>query len=479
MFDPFVSDRRGEMTAVEQIARERKRWKRKNRYYHDDLLKLISFVVPPDSSVIEVGCGIGDLLARLKPARGLGIDSNPVIVEAAKKDYPGLEFAVDDIESLKTDERFDYVIMPNLVGFLRYVSLAFRNLRKLTTPRIRVVIISFSNLWEPILRAGERLGLKMPEGEQNWMSLNDIENMLYLNGYEVVRRGMSLLLPIYIPGLSWFINTIIARLPFFRSFCLTQYVVAKEIVMTDDAEKGTYSTSVIIPTKDEAGNIDGLIERTPEIGKHTELIFVDGNSTDGTVKKIQEAITRYRGVKDITFISQGEGRGKADAIRRGFSAATGDILLILDADLTTPPEELPKFYEAIANGRGEFINGSRLVYPMEKQAMRTLNKYGNKFFSRAFTWLLDQRLKDTLCGTKVLFRRDYEKIAANRHVFGDFDPFGDFDLLFGAAKLCLKIVEVPVRYRNRTYGETKIHRFLHGWLLVKMCLFAARKLKFR
>jgi SAM-dependent methyltransferase len=479
MVNLSVSDRRDEMTAVEQITLERKRWKRKNRYYHDDLFKLISFVVPPDSSVIEVGCGIGDLLARLKPARGLGIDSNPLLVEVAKKDFPGLEFSVDDIESLKTDEKFDYVIMSNRVGLLHDVSLAFRNLRKLTTPRTRVVIISFSNLWEPILRAGERLGLKMPEGEQNWMSLNDIENMLYLNGYEVVRRGMSLLLPIYIPGFSWFINTIIARLPYFRSLCLTQYIVAKEIVMTDDAQKGTYSTSVIIPTKDEAGNIDGLIERTPVMGRHTEFIFVDGNSTDGTVQKIQKAIERYSGIKDIKLIHQGDGRGKGDAVRRGFSAATGDILLILDADLTTPPEELPKFYEAIANGRGELISGSRLVYPMEKQAMRTLNKYGNKFFSRAFTWLLDQRLKDTLCGTKVLFRRDYEKIAANRHVFGDFDPFGDFDLLFGAAKLCLKIVEVPVRYRNRTYGETKIHRFLHGWLLVKMCLFAARKLKFR
>lgn len=479
MTDASCSDAERGMTSAAQIALERRRWKRKNRYYHDDLFRVISFIVPPGSSVIEVGCGIGDLLARLRPARGVGIDLNPALTEAAKVDYPDLEFALDDIESLKVDEKFDYVILSNLVGSLRDVSIAFKNLRALTTPRSRVVITTFSHLWEPILRAGERLGLKMPEGEQNWMSLNDIENMLYLNGYEVVKRGMSLLLPVNIPGLSWFVNTIIARLPFFRSLCLTQYIVAKEIVMTDTAEKRTYSCSVIIPTKDEAGNIDGLIERTPEMGKHMELIFVDGSSTDGTVEKIREATERHRGIKPIRLIHQGDGRGKGDAVRRGFAAATGDILLILDADLTTPPEDLPKFYEAIANGRGEFINGSRLVYPMEKQAMRTLNKYGNKFFSRAFTWLLDQRLKDTLCGTKALFRRDYEKIAANRHAFGDFDPFGDFDLLFGAAKLCLKIVEVPVRYRDRTYGETKIRRFLHGWLLLKMCVFAARKLKFR
>ncbi|MBI3781590.1 MAG: glycosyltransferase, partial [candidate division NC10 bacterium] len=369
------------ITEPDQSARERKRWKHKNRSYHDDLFKVIIFVVPPGSSVIEVGCGIGDLLARLRPSRGLGIDPNPSMIEAAKADYPELEFAVDDIESLKADKTFDYVIMSNVVGSLHDVSLAFKNLRKLTTPRTRVIITSFSHLWEPILKAGERLGLKMAEGEQNWMSLDDIENMLYLNGYEVVKRGMSLLLPVNIPGLSWLVNTFIARLPFFRSLCLTQYVVAKEIVMTDDAEKRTYSTSVIIPTRDEAGNIEALLERTPEMGRHIELIFVDGNSTDGTIEKIHEAVERYTGVKDIEFIPQREGRGKADAVRRGFAAASGDILLILDADLTTPPEDLQKFYEAIANGRGEFINGSRLVYPMERQAMRTLNKYGNKFFS--------------------------------------------------------------------------------------------------
>jgi glycosyltransferase involved in cell wall biosynthesis len=234
---------------------------------------------------------------------------------------------------------------------------------------------------------------------------------------------------------------------------------------------------VIVPCRNEAGNIAQILERTPTLGRGTELIFVDGRSTDGTVERIQEAMARYQGPHTIRLLHQGEGVGKGDAVRKGFEAATGEVLLILDADVTVDPEALPKFYDAIADGHGEFINGSRLVYPMEQQAMRVLNLVGNKFFSLVFTWLLEQRLRDTLCGTKALLRRDYVKIKAGREYFGDFDPFGDFDLLFGAAKQNLKIVEVPVRYRDRIYGETKISRFQHGLLLLRMCWIAYKRFK--
>ena len=175
---------------------------------------------------------------------------------------------------------------------------------------------------------------------------------------------------------------------------------------------------------------------------------------------------------------QQSGRGKGDAVRKGFAEARNDVLVILDADISVPPEEVPQFVRALECGHGEFINGSRMVYPMDKRAMRFLNLLANKFFGYAFTFLLGQRFRDTLCGTKVISRRDYERLAANRSYFGDFDPFGDFDLLFGAARLNLKIVDIPVHYKERIYGETNISRFSHGWLLLKMCAFAARKIKF-
>ncbi len=312
----------------------------------------------------------------------------------------------------------------------------------------------------------------MPSPIENWLSFEDLNNLLQLSGFAVVRRGEELLLPVYIPLISNLVNRFIARLPLIRRLCLVQYIIAKP-VQRAVAER---TVSVIIPARNEKGNIENAVRRMPQLGKHTEIIFVEGGSVDGTRDEIERVIRQYP-EKDIACTAQ-DGIGKGDAVRKGFGIAQGEALMILDADLTVAPEELPKFYAAISSGRGEFINGSRLVYPMEYQAMRILNLAGNKFFGAMFSWVLGQRIKDTLCGTKVLLKKDYEQIVENRGYFGDFDPFGDFDLLFGAAKLGLRIVDLPIHYRARTYGDTNIRRWKHGWLLLKMTLFAMVKIKF-
>lgn len=236
------------------------------------------------------------------------------------------------------------------------------------------------------------------------------------------------------------------------------------------------SVSVIVPARNEVGNIRPLFERLPRMGSRTELVLVEGGSTDGTPEEIERCRAAFPDLPCLHLKQAGKGKG--DAMRLGFARATGDILMILDSDLTVTPEDLPRFYEVLAEGRGRFVNGVRLVYPMEGEAMRFLNFLANKFFSLAFSWLLSQPIKDTLCGTKALWRWDERAIAAGRAYFGDFDPFGDFDLLFGAAKRNLKIVEIPIRYRDRSYGTTKIDRWTHGWLLLQMVVFAARRLKF-
>jgi len=315
----------------------------------------------------------------------------------------------------------------------------------------------------------------MPEHRQNWLDRGDIENLLDVTGFDVVREGRKFLMPRYIPLLSGLLNKYIANLPLFNRLGLCTFIVARSMQANKSVDLP--SVSVIVPARNEKGNIETIVQRLPAMGSHTELIFVEGNSTDDTWSEIQRVTAEYTPEYDIKCVQQ-EGKGKGDAVRKGFGMATGDILMILDADMTVPPEDLPKFYEAIANGKGEYINGTRLVYPMEKEAMRTLNLIGNKFFSIAFSWLLNQRIKDTLCGTKVLTRANYQRLSANRAYFGDFDPFGDFDLIFGSAKLNLKFVEIPIRYRARTYGETNISRFKHGWLLLKMTFFALNKIKF-
>jgi SAM-dependent methyltransferase len=456
-------------------AAESDRWKAKNRYYYESIERIVRFHVPPGASVLEIGCGTGDLLHALAPRRGVGVDLSPKMVAIARAKYPDLTFLAGDAEALPLSGNFDYVILSDLIGYLGDVQRAFEELLKICHSRTRVIITYYNYLWEPLLRLGEQLGMKRPQPDQNWLTLGDIQNLLSLANFQTIQKGYKLLLPVRIPLISGLCNRVLSNLPLLRKLSLVELIIARPAPLP--VPEDSLSCSVIVPARNERGNIEGAVARTPKMGRHTELIFVEGNSSDGTDGEIERVIAANPG-RDIKLVRQGNGAGKGDAVRKGFAAATGDVLMILDADLTMPPEDLPKFLRALASGRGEFINGSRLVYPMEKQAMRFLNTLGNKFFSLAFTWLLDQPFKDTLCGTKILYRKDYERIAEGRSYFGEFDPFGDFDLIFGAAKLDLKIVEVPIRYRERTYGTTQISRFRHGWLLLRMCLFALRRIKF-
>ncbi len=408
------------------------------------------------------------------------MDLSPRHVELARARHPQLRFAVADAETLDAPEvagrTFDFVVLSDTVGALSDVSAAFRALRRVCHPGTRVIVTYYNFLWEGVLGLAQKLGLKMPVPAQNWLGMDDLANLLELNHFEVIRKGMAQLLPIGVPFVAPLLNRYFAPLPGVRHLALTEFFVARLANGGAPISAKDYTCTVVVPCKNEQGNIDDIVARTPEMGKGTEIIFVDGNSSDGTVEAIERhlaARTRPR----MKLIHQGDGRGQGDAVRKGFAAATGDVLFILDADLTVAPEDLPKFYAAIAEGRGEFINGSRLAYPMEGQAMRFLNMVGNKAFGLALTGILQQRLKDTLCGTKVLLRKDYERIARARGFFGEFDPFGDFDLIFGAAKQNLRIVELPVRYRARTYGETKISRWRNGATLLRMTALAYRKFK--
>jgi SAM-dependent methyltransferase len=457
------------------LASERDRWQKKASYYYAQQYRYYQFLIPESSKVLELGCGLGDLLAAVKPSRGVGVDFSEKMIERANQRHihqPNLEFIHADLDILSLDETFDVIIICDTIGHLVDVETALKSLRKYCTSKTRIIISYYNFLWEPILRLAEVLHLKMPQLQMNWLSSDDIANLLNLADYEVIKRENRFLAPKNIPIFSDLCNRYLATLPIINSLCLSTYLVAKPHTVSPQAAP---STTIVIPCRNEKGNIESAVQRLPQLGGHQEIIFVDGHSTDGTVEEINRVIVAYPN-KTIRLLLQ-EGKGKGDAVRKGFTAATNDILMILDADLTVPPEDLPKFYQAIASGKGEFINGCRLVYPMESNAMRFLNLLGNQFFSSVFSWLLNQPIKDTLCGTKVMYREDYLRLAANRHYFGEFDPFGDFDLLLGAYKLNLRILEVPIRYRERIYGTTNIQRFKHGWLLLRMVIFAFRKLK--
>lgn len=455
---------------------QREKWIRKNAYYYKCLTTYLKFMIPEGSSVLEIGSGTGFLLEKLKPSRGVGIDVSPEMISYAKEHRGQYSHYLMDAEDISLNESFDYVLISDTVGSFIDVQNVFEQVQKVCNAETRLIITSTNFIWRPVLNLAENLGLKMPQQRQNWLDIGDITNLLELADFDVIDNYKKTIFPKYIPLLSTFLNKYIGNLPLFNALGLITCLVARSKKhITKPAEETT--VSVVIPARNEKGNIEALIRRTPKMGKHTEIIFVEGNSTDDTWAEIQRLGAYYKEFYDIKWIQQ-DGKGKGDAVRKGYSIATGDVLMILDADMTVAPEELPKFFNAIASGKGEYINGTRLVYPMEDQAMRFLNLLGNKFFSMAFSWLLGQNLKDTLCGTKVMTRENYLKLAANRSYFGEFDPFGDFDLIFGSAKLNLKFIEVPIRYKARTYGETNISRFKHGWLLLKMTFFALNKIKF-
>ncbi|HZT87359.1 MAG TPA: bifunctional class I SAM-dependent methyltransferase/glycosyltransferase family 2 protein [Stellaceae bacterium] len=461
----------------QRMARSRERWIARTAFFHDEDLRYLRFLIPENSRVLELGCGTGHLLAALKPSLGVGVDFSEAMIDEARKRHPdaNLSFLLGDIEdpdlvrSLRGP--FDAILIVDTLGSLEDCQAMLERLHALCGRRTRLIVVHFSHLWHPLLKLAEMLRLRMPQLPQNVLSPDDVAAIVALADFEPVKSEKRLLSPVRALGFGRLINRFVAPLPVLGSLCLRHYSVFRSAYGSEPIT----SASVIVPARNERGNIEDAVRRIPRFADDLEIIFVEGHSRDGTWDEILRVGGKYPQY-DIKALRQ-PGKGKADAVFAGFDAARGDVLMVLDADLTMPPEQLPKFWHVLRSGRGEFVNGSRLVYPMEDGAMRYLNLIANRIFSILFTWLLGERLTDTLCGTKALRRSDYLRLKRDRAYFGDFDPFGDFDLIFGAVKLNLKIVEVPIRYSSRTYGETQISRFRHGAMLLRMLWFAFRRIK--
>lgn len=481
---PLNPDSSGQFTEVKQhFEKSVKPLSGMARAYRRLLARYYNLLIPEDSSVLEVGCGTGELLKHLTARRKSGIDFASAQVAAAKRNAPDLDIREAAAETFVPDTPFDYVVVSDTLNFVEDVQALFAHLRKACTAESRMLINIPNTLWRPMFTVARWLGLRDQQPRNSWLSTQDVINLLSLADWEVVKTQPRGLIPYAGGFLERLINRWIA--PLLPWFCVTQFVVARPRHATlalGAAEAAGLpaaadtTVTVVVPARNEAGNIEAAITRTPPMGKWTEFIFIEGGSSDHTwneIQRVQQAYPDHR----IKIMQQSQ-KGKGNAVREAFAEAQGDLLMILDADLTMPPEELPKYFEALVTGHCEFANGCRLVYPMDDEAMRFLNMVANKSFGILFSYLLGQPIKDTLCGTKVLTRKNYLKIAQNRAYFGEFDPYGDFDLLFGADRLNLKIRDIPIRYKDRTYGTTNINRWTGGVLLLRMVIFAARKLKF-
>jgi hypothetical protein len=422
---------------------------------------------------LQVGCLTPDFLHAVAPGFGLGIDLSARQVDLAGRRFPHLRFQVHTNYEVGDVAAFDYVIITDINDQADPIA-SLRALASVTNDRTRIIVQNYNHLWEPLLQLAERLGQKFPLPPQNWLSTREVGDILTLCDYEPLQTHRRVLAPKKIPLLSALANGFVARLPVMQRLNMIRLTVARPLPRR--SVKRNHSVSVVVPCRNEVGNIAAAVERIPDLGSHTEIIFCDDKSTDGTADEIRRLQKLYP-ERDIKLFD-GPGISKALNVRTGFDRARGDVLMILDADLTTMPEELRYFYDVIASGKAEFVNGSRFVFPMEGEAMRPLNIFGNRLFSATFSLLLGQKITDTLCGTKVLWRHDWPAIRALAGTWGADDRWGDYDLLFGAAKLNLRLVDLPVHYQERFSGITKMtNRFRNALVMARMCWAAFLKFK--
>jgi SAM-dependent methyltransferase len=448
------------------IAPEWERWRSKNRFYHEQVKELVVGAIAPESRVLDIGSGVGDVLAATQPTEGVGVNVAERLTELAREKHPGLTFETFDADAVMLPDGFrpDYVISVNLLDHAYDIYDLFAGLRDAVTERTLIIITTSNPLWAPVLRFGSRVGWRAPDSPRNFITNRDLGSILNAQGFDVVEAGVALPVPERIPLVAGLLNALLPDIPVVRYASSTQYLAARPRIGRDEL-----SVSVVVPCHNEEGNVAECARRVPDMGAGTEIIFVDDGSKDGTRDAVMAAMEDDDRVRLIAYDTN---HGKANAVRAGFDAARNDVLMILDADMTVPPEDLPKFLAPLQEGMAEFVNGTRLVYPMEGQAMPAANFLGNKAFCFLVTWVCRQRVSDTLCGTKALFRRDYRAMPLSGR-----DRWGDFDLLFGAAREKLRIREIPVHYRERVAGESKMNVRSDSVLFLRACLQGWRMLR--
>ena len=464
-----------------QISTHHAFYEKFNSYFYSYRRYILKKLIPDNMSVLELGCGTGDNLASLSLRKGVGVDISPAMITIAEKKFPGLNFICADADELTPSSLgdeipdIDYIYAINLMVQVPDIYSTLKNISKLMQPKTRLVLLDYSYYWDPLIRLYAYLSNKIPGIKQNRIHCSDYRQFFSNSGFKVIRHSQEMIFPFYIPFFSNFINRIFRLLPLInklgmiRTFVLSRQIPAPEIP--------EMSCSVIIPCKNEEQNVELILPRMPKMGKKTEIVFIDDQSTDQTWEKMLKQKDLFKDRFDVKVI-KGPGKGKGAACREGFDTASGDVFMILDADMTVAPETLPDFFNILQKGYAEFVNGSRQVYRMEEKSMKFMNKIGNNFFSCLFSWLMETTIYDTLCGTKAWLKRDYPKILETRKLLEETDIWGDYDLLFTASKYNLSLTEYPVHYFERQHGVTKMtKRFRNGFIMLRCCWKAFKILK--
>ena len=451
----------------DSLAKDYDKWIKKNAYYHDNIKTLVKQIIPPSSKVLEIGCATGEILAATKPSLGIGIDLSPKIVKIAKEKFSQYTFFCSSIEDFKYNEKFDYIIMIDLIDHVYDIIEVFESVYNLCTPTTKIILSTINPWWEPVLSLMEKVGGKMPEGPHNFLERRYLTKIVEFLDFSISCSGYMLLFPKYIPIFSFLANAMGTKLWGINKFSFVHYMVLQPL--PKNVNDLDLSCSVVIPCYNEAGNIEEAIRRIPHMGKETEIIVVNDGGTDETANIVKKLQRNYHNLRLIDYTTN---RGKGYAVKQGFDAATKEVIMILDADMSVIPEELPRFFNLLNKGACDFVNGTRMIYLKQDQAMGFLKLLGNKLFALIMTFIAKQNVTDTLCGTKALYKKNYKYIKMG------LDKWGDYDLLFGAIKLGNKIAEIPVHYMARRTGESKMRTVKHGFHLLWVCFRGFKELIF-
>lgn len=446
------------------IARNLDFWKEKNWYYHNQLKQIFKDVIKENSKVLQIGYGLGDILAALYPKKGVSFDDDKDILAISRRRYPIFKFTDFNFNKNKVNDKFDYVIYPNSLEHFDDIQTVFENVYPALSRSSKVVVASVNPRWEQIFYILEKLKLKRPESSRNWLRIENIKNLLEVSGYKVIDSGFRIILPVSIPLISGIINKVIRNIKILSRFCVEQFVVAQKETFSIN---NNLSCSVVIPTYNQAELLEYCIESIPNVGKKMQIVVVDDASSDRTEQVMKSLSKKHHNIK---YIRNERPQGEEKSLKIGIESVDLDIILTYDAKMSIPSSELVRFYNVLASKRADFVSGMRFIYPLEGQRLRQLTIIGNIIFSYLYSLFLNQRVFDPLCSIKGFYKKNYSKIKiSNNNTL--------LDLLIKAAENKAKILEIPVHYSLESYLENKPHTLARLGILTKGVFYGIWRLK--
>tara|TARA_B110000977_G_scaffold125183_1_gene160299 strand:+ start:1495 stop:2904 length:1410 start_codon:yes stop_codon:yes gene_type:complete len=439
----------------------RENFLKKKNFLFDEISKALNYLINDSNYVKFFCCGNSSIVNKVNSKNIYINEINNTFINSLTKS----EIKKED--EINKNLNFDHIVIAD-IEHQKFITKNLIDLNEKIDNECRVIVLSKSIFWSTLINFYKKIKNIGPD-KNNFLPYSNLRKIFLNTNFEIVKNEKIIFFPFQFSLLTKFINQIF-RFPVLNFFCMINLTVLKKVQKKNYQAEGK-KISFIIPCKNEGGNIKFFYEKIINSTINAEFLFGNDNSSDNTldeIKKLQQAIPN----KEIK-IYDGPGVCKSENVYKGINLASGEIILIYDADLTVSFDDLVNSINLLLKTDADFINCTRMIMPQQKNAMKFLNFYGNLFFAFLFSILFKQKITDTLCGTKIFFKKDWEQIKKYNNTWGAKDLWGDFDLLLGAYKNNLKIVENPISYTDRKEDETKMTGIIKNSIRMLIITFVA------